>query len=144
MYLFQKMWSWIMFLHSKWITLHWRMYQSRLWKLLRCRHSRWARWRVQFWWRWVWGIWDFEGQKQPPEVFYKKRCSPKFHKIHRNTCAKKHLCQSLLFNKVAGLRPTTLLKKRLWRRCFPVSFVKFLRTPFLQNTSGRLLLEGLK
>ena len=38
------------------------------------------------------------------------------------------------------MRPATLLKKRLWRRCFPVNFVKFLRTPFLQNTSGRLLL----
>ena len=36
------------------------------------------------------------------------------------------------------LRPATPLK-RLWRRCFPVNFVKFLRTPFLQNTSGRLL-----
>ena len=43
----------------------------------------------------------------------------------------KHLCQSLFFNKVAGLRPSTLLKKRLWHRCFPVNFVKFLRTPFL-------------
>ena len=52
----------------------------------------------------------------------------------------KHLCQSLIFNKVAGLRPTTLLKKRLWHRCFPVNFVKFLRTTFLQNTSRRLLL----
>ena len=38
-------------------------------------------------------------------------------------------------------RPATLLKKRLWHRCFPVNFVKFLRTPFLQNTSGRLLVE---
>ena len=28
------------------------------------------------------------------------------------------------------LRPSTLLKKRLWHRCFPVNFVKFLRTPF--------------
>ena len=28
------------------------------------------------------------------------------------------------------LRPATLLKKRLWHRCFPVNFVKFLRTPF--------------
>ena len=37
-------------------------------------------------------------------------------------------------------RPATLLKNSLWRRCFPVNFVKFLRTPFLQNTSGRLLL----
>ena len=52
----------------------------------------------------------------------------------------KHLCQSLFFNRVAGLRPATLLKKRLWHRCFPVNFVKFLRIPFLQNTSGRLLL----
>ena len=25
--------------------------------------------------------------------------------------------------------------------CFPVNFVKFLRTPFLQNTPGRLFLE---
>ena len=30
----------------------------------------------------------------------------------------------------------TLLKKRLWHGCFPVSFAKFLRTPILQNTSG--------
>ena len=52
----------------------------------------------------------------------------------------KHLCQSFFFNKVAGLRPATLLKKRLWHRYFPVNFAKFLRTPFLQNTSGRLLL----
>ena len=27
----------------------------------------------------------------------------------------------------------TLLKKRLWHRCFPVNFVKFLRTPLLQK-----------
>ena len=53
----------------------------------------------------------------------------------------KHLCQSLFFNNVASLRPVTLLKRRLWHRCFPVNFVKFLRTPFLQNTSRRLLLH---
>ena len=29
------------------------------------------------------------------------------------------------------LRPTTLLKKRLWHRCFPVNFVKVLRIPLL-------------
>ena len=52
----------------------------------------------------------------------------------------KHLCQTLFFNKVAGLRPATLLKKRLWHRYFPVNFAKFLRTPFLQNTCGSLLL----
>ena len=32
------------------------------------------------------------------------------------------------------------IKKRLWHRCFPIKFAKFLRKPFLQNTSGRLLL----
>ena len=33
------------------------------------------------------------------------------------------------------------IKKRLWHKCFPVSFAKFLRTFFLQNTSGWLLLD---
>ena len=37
------------------------------------------------------------------------------------------------------LRPATLLKKRPWRKCFPVNFTKFLKTPFSQKTSGRLL-----
>ena len=58
-------------------------------------------------------------------------------KIHR-----KRPVPESLFNKVASLRPATLLKKRLWHRCFPVTFVKFLTTPFLQNTSGRLLLQN--
>ena len=40
----------------------------------------------------------------------------------------KHLCERLL-------------KKSLWHWCFPVNFAKFLRTPFLQNTSRRLLLK---
>ena len=34
-----------------------------------------------------------------------------------------------------------LLKKKLFHRCFSVNFSKFLRPPFLQNTSGRLLLN---
>ena len=53
----------------------------------------------------------------------------------------KDLCQSLFFNKATGLRPATLLKMKLWRGCFPVSFEKFLRTFSLQSTPGRLLLE---
>ena len=40
-----------------------------------------------------------------------------------------------------GLRPATLLEMRLWYRFFPANFAKFLRTPFLQNTLGRLLLS---
>ena len=42
--------------------------------------------------------------------------------------------------KRAGELQAILLKKRLWHRYFPVNFVKFLRKPFLRNTSGRLLL----
>ena len=38
----------------------------------------------------------------------------------------------------------TLFKKRLWHRFFHVNFEKFLRTPFLQNTSEQLLLEITK
>ena len=53
----------------------------------------------------------------------------------------KQMYQSLYFTKVAGLRPATLTKWRLWHRCFPVNFAKFLRTPLLQSTSGRLLLH---
>ena len=41
---------------------------------------------------------------------------------------------------VTGLRASTLLKKKLRHRCFPVNLAKFLRTPYLQNTSARLLL----
>ena len=48
----------------------------------------------------------------------------------------KHLCQSLFFNKVAGFKPV------LWHKCFPVNFVKFLRTTFLQNSPGWLLLNS--
>ena len=35
-----------------------------------------------------------------------------------------------VFLKIEGLRPATLLKKRLWHRCFPANFAKLLRTPF--------------
>ena len=37
--------------------------------------------------------------------------------------------QSLLFAKVAGLRPANMSKKKLWHRCFPVNIAKFVRTP---------------
>ena len=46
-----------------------------------------------------------------------------------------------LFNKVAGLQTCNFIKERLQRRCFPVKFVKFLRTPILKNIWERLLLE---
>ena len=54
----------------------------------------------------------------------------------------KHLCQSLFFIKAADLTPRTLLKKRRWHSCFPVKFVKFLRTPFYTEHLWWLLLSG--
>ena len=61
-----------------------------------------------------------------PEVFCNKYVLENVTKF-----TGKHLCQSLFLNKFAGVRPPTLLKKKLWHRCFPVNFAKFLRTPFL-------------
>ena len=71
---------------------------------------------------------DYELQKQPTRVFSKKRCSQKFRKIHVKT----PVPESLFY------------KKRFWQRWFRVNFAKFLRTPLLQNTSWRLLLELLQ
>ena len=45
-----------------------------------------------------------------------------------------------LFIWLVLFRPTTLLKKRLWHRCFPVNFEKFFKTLFLCSTSGGCLL----
>ena len=64
------------------------------------------------------------------------------------TCTGKILVNICHLNQNAQKRPplllqarsATLLKKRLWHRCFSVNFAKFLRTLFLQNTSRRLLL----
>ena len=46
-----------------------------------------------------------------------------------------------VFRKTKFLTYPLIRKHRFfWHRCFPVNFAKFLSTPFLQNTSGRLLL----
>ena len=39
------------------------------------------------------------------------------------------------------MKSCNFTKKRPWHRCFPVNFAKLLRTPFLQNTPGRLRLH---
>ena len=56
-----------------------------------------------------------------------------------NTCVKVSFLtyQSFFFNKVTSPRLATLFKKRIWHRCFPVNFAKFLRTPsFMERLSG--------
>ena len=53
----------------------------------------------------------------------------------------RRLSQSLFLNKVAALSPASLLKQRRKHGCFAADFANFLRTPFLQDTSERLLLH---
>ena len=53
----------------------------------------------------------------------------------------KNLSQGLFFDKFAGIKPETSLKKRLWHRSFPENFAKFLRTSFLTEHLRWLLLS---
>ena len=71
-------------------------------------------------------------QKQPSEVFYKKSFLRNFTKS-----TGKHLRQCHFLNKVADLRPATLFTKETLAQVFSC---EFLRAPFLQKTSGQLLL----
>ena len=78
----------------------------------------------------------FRNSSPVVQVFCKKSALRNFAKF-----TGKRLCQGLFFNKLAGLRSATLLKKRLWHGCFHVNFTKFLRTPFLTEHLQRLLLQ---
>ena len=74
-------------------------------------------------------------QKQPSKGLFKKSVMRNFAEFTR-----KHLCCNLFFDKVKLCRSSDSLKTSLWRRCFLVNFAKLVRTPFLQNKIGRLLL----
>ena len=67
-------------------------------------------------------------QKQPLVMFCLKSVFESFAKF-----TKKHLCRSISFDKVAGFRPTTLLKKRRRHMHFSVNLCEI-----FQNTSGWL------
>ena len=71
-----------------------------------------------------------------PVVFCKKVFLNILQNSKENTCAR---ASFLIKLQASGLRP--LLKKRLWLRCFPVDFVKFLRTPYLQYAFRWLFLS---
>ena len=70
------------------------------------------------------------------------RCSVKeaVHKKLRQFQRKTPVLKSL-FNKVAGLRVCSFIKKGLQHRCFSVKLAKFLRTTLLKNTCEWLLLK---
>ena len=71
-----------------------------------------------------------------------RRCSIEkvYFKILQNSQEK--ICARVSFlNKVVGVRPATLLKKRFWHRYFLVNFAKFLRTRFVTKHLRWLLLK---
>ena len=72
-----------------------------------------------------------------------KRCSSKLacNFIKKETRAQVFSCEFCEISKNT-FSPATLLKKRLGHRCFPVNFVKILRTPFLIEHLWRLLLAS--
>ena len=63
-------------------------------------------------------------EMQPLEVFCKKVALKILQNSDKNTKAS-----------------FSILRKTLRHRCFPLNVMKLLRTTFLQNTSGRLLLS---
>ena len=72
-----------------------------------------------------------------------QRCSVKkvFLEISQNP--QENACARVSFLIKLQAQPATLLKKRLWHRCFPVNFEKFLRTPLLTEHLWWLLLKHL-
>ena len=67
----------------------------------------------------------FINKSSCPEMFCKKGVLRNFTKF-----IGKPLSQILLLTKLQ-VQACNFIKKRLWHRCFPMNFVKFLRTPFL-------------
>ena len=81
------------------------------------------------------------------KLFFNWKLTNNYMYLKKNFCEKNSVSQTLIFFFFctylfyffthiifsalrSSLRPATLLKKRLWHRCFPVNFAKFLRTTF--------------
>ena len=69
-------------------------------------------------------------QKQPTEVFYKKGVLKNFAKFTEKTPMPASACN-------------VVKKETLAQVFYRKNFAKFIRTPFIQNTSGALLLKKL-
>ena len=68
---------------------------------------------------------------------------PQMSKLISEAAARRVLYKKVLLEILKKLQENThtrvsatLFKKRLWHRCFPVNFAKFLGAPFSQNSSG--------
>ena len=62
-----------------------------------------------------------------------RRCFTKKVSLKISQNSQENTCARVSFS--IKLLKRLSLKKRTWHRCFPVKFAKYLRTPFLQNTS---------
>ena len=80
---------------------------------------------------------DLWNTSNRPEVFCEKGVPKNLAKL-----TGKHLCQSLFFNKVVGLRPVTLLKKTL-AQVFSCEFGEILKNTFFHRTQGRGVFTSL-
>ena len=78
-------------------------------------------------------VWTYLGRSSRPDVFCKKGGLRNIAKL-----TGKHLCQSIFFNKVAGL--CNFIKKETLAQVFYCEFCEISNNTFLTGTSGRLLL----
>ena len=70
---------------------------------------------------------DYEKFQSTEAVAQRSSVKKVFLEISQNS--QENTCARVLFS-IKLRPPATLLKKRLWHRCFPLNFAKFLRTSF--------------
>ena len=70
-----------------------------------------------------------------PENSVKKVCWKISQSSQENTCA------GVPFEQSCRAEAFTFVKRRIQRRCFPVNFAKFLKTPIQSEVCERLLLD---
>ena len=80
----------------------------------------------------------YSRQLSVSEAFVRS-CSVKKVFLEISPNSQENICARVSF--WINLQTATLLKKRLWHRCFPVNFAKFLRTPFVTELFLWLLLS---
>ena len=86
------------------------------------------------WWiSWPLHLENFAFQNKQPIEAAVCICSSKYVVENFTNFTGKHLCWSCFL--------CNFIEKRLQHKCFPVKFVKFLRAPCLQNTSGSCFLN---
>ena len=71
-----------------------------------------------------------------------RRCTTKRMFLNFSQNSEENTCAEVFLITLERL--ATLLEKRLWHKCFSVSYTKFLRRTCLENTFRRFLLERMQ